>query len=128
MVEIERFLLPNEMEPFSHYCHVTRAGNHVWVSGMAGVRPDGLIPKDVVEQFQLAIETVDRCLKAAGAKARNVVKVTVLLVDINDRTAINPIRQAYFGEDLPASTLFEVSALVSPEMKVEIDVEAVIDG
>ena len=116
------------MEPFSHDCHVTRAGNHVWVSGMVGVRPDGSIPKDVVEQFQLAIETIDRCLKAAGAKAQNVVKVTVLLVDINDRTAINPIRQAYFGEDLPASTLFEVSALVSPEMKVEIDVEAVIDG
>ena len=42
------------------------------------------------------------------------------------RAAINPIRQAYFGEHRPASTLFEVSALVSPEMKVEIEVEAVV--
>jgi 2-iminobutanoate/2-iminopropanoate deaminase len=48
------------------------------------------------------------------------------LTDINDRAAINPIRQAYFGEHRPASTLFEVSALVSPEMKVEIEVEAVV--
>ena len=126
MAEIKRFLLPDEMEPVSHYCHVTRAGDRVWVSGTVGVRSDGTIPEDTVEQFQVAIDTVDRCLKAAGAEARHVVKVTVLLTDINDRAAINPIRQAYFGEHRPASTLFEVSALVSPKMKVEIEVEAVV--
>ncbi len=126
MTGIERFLLPDEMAPVSHYCHVTRAGNRVWVSGTVGVRSDGTIPEDTVEQFQVAIDTVDRCLKAAGAEARHVVKVTVLLTDISDRAAINPIRQAYFGEHRPASTLFEVSALVSPEMKVEIEVEAVV--
>lgn len=126
MTEIRRFLLPDEMEPVSHYCHATRAGDRVWVSGTVGVRSDGTIPEDTVEQFQVAIDTVDRCLKAAGAEARHVVKVTVLLTDINDRAAINPIRQAYFGEHRPASTLFEVSALVSPKMKVEIEVEAVV--
>ena len=126
MTEISRFLLPDEMEPVSHYCHATRAGDRVWVSGTVGVRSDGTIPEDTVEQFQVAIDTVDRCLKAAGAEARHVVKVTVLLTDINDRAAINPIRQAYFGEHRPASTLFEVSALVSPKMKVEIEVEAVV--
>ncbi len=126
MTGINRFLLPDEMAPVSHYCHVTRAGDRVWVSGTVGVRSDGTIPEDTVEQFQVAIDTVDRCLKTAGAEARHVVKVTVLLTDINDRAAINPIRQAYFGENRPASTLFEVSALVSPEMKVEIEVEAVV--
>ena len=126
MTEIKRFLLPDEMEPVSHYCHATRAGDRVWVSGSVGVRSNGTIPEDTVEQFQVAIDTVDRCLRAAGAEARDVVKVTVLLTDINDRAAINPIRQAYFGEHRPASTLFEVSALVAPEMKVEIEVEAVI--
>lgn len=126
MTKIERFLLPDEMQPVSHYCHATRAGDRVWVSGSVGVRSDGTIPKDTAEQFQVAIDTVDRCLRAAGAEARHVVKVTVLLTDINDRAAINPIRQAYFGEHRPASTLFEVSALVAPEMKVEIEVEAVI--
>jgi enamine deaminase RidA (YjgF/YER057c/UK114 family) len=126
MTEIQRYLLPQEMAPVSHYCHVTRAGDRVWVSGTVGVRPDGSIPADVAEQFQVAIDSVDRCLKAAGAEARHVVKVTVLLTDINDRAAINPIRQKYFGEHRPASTLFEVSALVAPEMKVEIEVEAVV--
>ena len=126
MTEIERFLLPGEMEPVSHYCHATRAGDRIWVSGTVGVRSDGSIPEDTAEQFQVAIDAVDRCLRAAGAEARHVVKVTVLLTDINDRAAINPIRRAYFGEHRPASTLFEVSALVSPEMKVEIEVEAVV--
>ena len=126
MTEIRRFLLPDEMEPVSHYCHATRAGDRVWVSGTVGVRPDGTIPEDTAEQFQVAIDTVDRCLKAAGAEVRHVVKVTVFLTDINDRAVINPIRQAYFGEHRPASTLFEVSALVSPDMKVEIEVEAVV--
>ncbi len=126
MAKIERFLLPDEMEPVSHYCHAVRAGDRIWVSGTVGVRPDGSIPEDTAEQFQIAIDALDRCLKAAGGEARHVVKVTVLLTDINDRAAINPIRQAYFGEHRPASTLFEVSALVSPEMKVEIEAEAVI--
>ena len=126
MAKIERFLLPDEMEPVSHYCHAVRAGNRVWVSGTVGVRADGSIPEDTAEQFQVAIDALDRCLKAAGGEARHIVKVTVLLTDINDRAAINPIRQAYFGDHRPASTLFEVSALVSPEMKVEIEAEAVI--
>ncbi len=126
MAKIERFLLPDEMEPVSHYCHAVRAGDRVWVSGTVGVRADGSIPEDTAEQFQVAIDALDRCLKAAGGEARHIVKVTVLLTDINDRAAINPIRQAYFGDHRPASTLFEVSALVSPEMKVEIEAEAVI--
>ena len=88
MTEIKRFLLPDEMEPVSHYCHATRAGDRVWVSGTVGVRSDGTILEDTVEQFHVAIDTVDRCLKATDAEARHVVKVTVLLTDINDRAAI----------------------------------------
>ena len=96
MTEIQRFMLPDEMKPVSHYCHVTRAGDRVWVSGTVGVKSDGTIPEDTAEQFQVAIDAVYRCLQAAGAEARHVVKVTVLLTDINDRAAINPIRQSYF--------------------------------
>ncbi len=94
MTKIERFLLPDEMEPVSHYCHATRAGDRVWVSGTVGVRSDGTIPEDTVEQFQVAIDTVDRCLKATGAEARHVVKVTVLLTDINAaRPSIRSVRR-----------------------------------
>ena len=126
MTEIERYLLPDEMEPVSHYCHAVRAGERVWISGTVGVRPDGTIPEDTGDQFQIAIDILDRCLRAAGGRSEHIVKVTVLLTDINDRAKINPIRQRYFGNNRPASTLYEVSALVAPEMKVEIEAEAVV--
>jgi enamine deaminase RidA (YjgF/YER057c/UK114 family) len=126
MTEIQRYLLPGEMEPVSHYCHAVRAGDRLWISGTVGVRPDGSIPEDTAEQFQVAIDSLDRCLRAAGGRPEHIVKVTVLLTDINDRAKINPIRQRYFGNSRPASTLYEVSALVAPEMKVEIEAEAVV--
>ncbi|MDD9902853.1 MAG: Rid family hydrolase [Rhodospirillaceae bacterium] len=126
MSKIERFLLADEMEPVSHYCHAVRSGDRVWISGTVGVRSDGSIPEDTAEQFQVAIDSLDRCLRAAGGRPEHIVKVTVLLTDIGDRAAINPIRQRYFGDNRPASTLYEVSALVAPEMKVEIEAEAVI--
>ena len=123
---IERIILSDQLKPVSHYCHVTRAGNLVWVSGLVGMRADGSIPEATVSQFDIAIAALDACLKAAGAGPEHVVKVQLFLTDINDRAAINPARQKYFGEHLPASTLVEVSALVDPRMKVEIEAQAVL--
>jgi 2-iminobutanoate/2-iminopropanoate deaminase len=127
MAKIERLMVPGQMEPVSHYCHVVRAGNLIWVSGAVGIRADGSIPADTVDQFRVALDSVDACLRAAGAGAQHVVKVNIYLTDIADRARINPLRQAYFGEHRPASTLVEISALVMPQLKVEIEAQAVID-
>ena len=70
MPPIERLMLDNQPEPVSHYCHVTKAGNLVWVSGTVGIASDGRIPEDVVEQFEVAIANMDACLKAAGGRRR----------------------------------------------------------
>jgi enamine deaminase RidA (YjgF/YER057c/UK114 family) len=99
----------------------------VWLSGTVGIRPDGSVPTDVVEQFEVAMHNLDGALRAAGGRPENIVKVQVFLIDVNDREKINPIRQAYFGEHRPASTLVGVPALVSPELKVEIEAEAILD-
>ena len=126
MPAITRLMLDDQPAPVSHYCHVVRAGNHIWVSGTVGVAPDGSVPEDVVAQFDLALASLDACLKAAGGSAEHVVKVTVFLTDVTDRKKINPARQRYFGEHRPASTLVEVSALVLPSLKVEIEAQAVL--
>ena len=123
---IERLMLEGMREPVSHYCHGVRAGDRVWVSGMVGCTPDGHIPDDVVEQFRIAMNSVDKVLRAVGGGPANVVKVQVFVTDMNDREKINPLRQDYFGEHRPASTLVEVSGLVDPRMKVEIEAEAVL--
>ena len=103
-----------------------RAGNQIWVSGAVGVRADGSIPDNAAEQAEVALANIDDCLRAAGARAEHVVKVNVYLTDIGDRGAINPVRQRYFGEHRPASTLVGVAALVLPALKVEIEAQAVI--
>jgi 2-iminobutanoate/2-iminopropanoate deaminase len=126
MSAIERKLIDGQAAPFSHYCHVVRAGDLIWVSGTVGIRQDGSIPSGVVEQFDVALQNMDACLKACGAGAENVVKVTVYLTDVGNRALINPARQRYFGVHRPASTLVEVSALVLPELQVEIEAQAVL--
>ena len=110
MPKIQRIIVPDIPKPVSHYCHVTRAGPHVWVAGVVGQAQDGSIPSDVVAQFDIAIAVMDKCLKAAGAGPEHVVKV-----------------QVYFGENLPASTLVEVKGLVDSRMKVEIECQAYVD-
>ena len=121
---IERIMVPGLLPPVSHYCHVVRAGPSVFVSGVVGWAADGTIPADVTGQFDLAIDIMDQCLKAAGAGPQHVVKVQVFMTDIAERPLINPRRIAYFGKHTPASTLVEVSALVDPRLKVEIEAQA----
>lgn len=123
---IERIMLPGIMEPVSHYCHAVKAGNLIWVSGIVGMDADGNVPDGTVAQFDLAMDVMDACLRAAGAGPEHVVKVQVFMTDISERAAINPRRIAYFGEHRPASTLVEISALVDPRLRVEIECQAVI--
>ncbi len=126
MTAIQRLLVDGQLAPVSHYCHVVRAGNTIWVSGAIGVAADGSIPADVGAQAELALASIDACLKAAGAGAEHVVKVNVYLTNVDDRAKINPARQRYFGGHRPASTLVGVTALVLPEAKVEIEATAVV--
>ena len=126
MPAITRLMVEGQPAPVSHYCHVVRAGNLIWVSGTVGMGADGSIPEAVADQFDLALRNLDACLRAAGGGPEHVVKVTVFLTDVDDRPLINPARQRYFGEHRPASTLVEVSALVLPALKVEIEAQAVL--
>jgi enamine deaminase RidA (YjgF/YER057c/UK114 family) len=96
------------------------------VSGITGARADGSIPASTVEQFDVAMTALDACLKAADAGPEHVVKVQVFMTDVSERPLINPRRIAYFGPNLPASTLVEVKGLVDPRMKVEIECQAFV--
>lgn len=127
-MSIERHMVDGELEPVSHYCHSVRAGDLIWVSGVVGMRADGSIPDGTVAQFDIAMDAMDACLRAAGGKPEDIVKVQVFMTDISERSAINPRRIDYFGVHRPASTLVEVSALVDPRMKVEIECQAMISN
>jgi 2-iminobutanoate/2-iminopropanoate deaminase len=110
-------------EPISHYTDAVRFGNMLFVSGMGPLAEDGSLVggEDVAEQARQVLHNLGAVLKSAGASPADVLKVTVYLTDIGDRTLINPVRREFFGEARPASTLVEVSALAIPGMKVEIE-------
>ena len=125
-MDIQRHMVEGQMAPVSHYCHSVRAGELIWVSGIVGMTADGFIPESTAEQFDIALDAMDDCLRAAGGRSDTVTKVQVFLTDITERALINPAREVYFGEHRPASTLVEVSALVDPRMKVEIECMGVV--
>ena len=106
------------------------------LTSAAAWRNSTLIKHNVVEEVRalkaqpgknIAIAVIDKCLKAAGAGPEHVVKVQVFMTDITERPKINPRRIAYFGDNLPASTLVEVKGLVDPRMKVEIECQAYVE-
>src|SRR5690349_21143576 len=76
---------------------------------------------DAKEQARQCLRNIDVLLRSAGATKEDVVKIGVFLTDIDDRAAVALARSEYFGDHRPASTLFEVSRLVLPELKVEIE-------
>jgi len=116
-------------EPISHYTDAVMAGGLLFVSGIVPVDEQGnVVGSDAVEQARQVFRNMELVLKAAGCGFQDVVKVTAFLLDVNDRAAINPVRQEVFGDARPASTLVEVSALAVPGALLEIEAVAAIPG
>jgi len=108
--------------PISHYAHAVIAGDALYVSGIVPVGADGeVVGEDVVAQARQVFEIMGRVLAAAGASPADVVKVTIYLLDVDDRPKINPLRQEFFGDSRPASTLVEVSRLAVEGARLEIE-------
>jgi 2-iminobutanoate/2-iminopropanoate deaminase len=107
----------------SHYTDAVRFGNILFVSGLTAHDAEGKLVggTDAAAQTRQILVNLNRVLDAAGATMADVLKVTVFLTNINDRAAINPVRQEFFGSARPASTLIELSRLALPDMKVEIE-------
>lgn len=124
----QEYRVPGQAEPISHFTDAVRAGELLFVSGIVPVdgRRELVGGGDVVEQARQVFRNMEAVLAAAGCTFADVVKVTVFLTDVDDRPLVNPIRQDVFGDARPASTLVEVSALVIPGAKIEVEAVALI--
>jgi 2-iminobutanoate/2-iminopropanoate deaminase len=124
----EEIRVAGQPEPISHYTDAVRAGDLLFVSGCVPVDADGRLVggDDVVKQARQTFANVGAVLAAAGSSFADVVKVTVFLTDVDDRTKINPVRQEVFAETRPASTLVEVSRLAVPGARIEVEAVAVV--
>ena len=118
----EEFLLAGGVPPISHYTDAVRFENTLYISGLAALDQNlNVVSDDVVEQTEAIFRQMQAILEHFGAGFENVLRVTVYLSDVGDRTKINPVRKRYFGETRPASTLIGIKELAIPGMKVEIE-------
>ena len=124
----EEIRVSGQPEPISHYTDAVRAGDLLFVSGCVPVDGDGRLVggDDIVAHARQTFGNVGAVLAAGGSSPADVVKVTVFLTDIDDRPKINPVRQEFFGDVRPASTLVEVSQLAIPGAKIEVEAVALV--
>jgi reactive intermediate/imine deaminase len=128
MATRREFRAPGQAEPISHFTDAVQAGELLFVSGIVPVDENRALVggDDVVAQARAVFANMREILAAAGCSFADVVKVTVFLTDIDDRPLVNPVRQEVFGDARPASTLVEVSALVIPGARIEVEAVALI--
>ena len=108
---------------------VTEAkGRLVFVSGMTARRPDGSIAGigDIEAQTRQVCENIKAAVEGAGGTLDDVCRVDVFVRNMEHFDAIHKVRRQYFRPPLPASTMVEVSKMVSPDYLIEINAIAVI--
>lgn len=110
------------------YVHAMRAGRTIYVAGQVARDEQGelVAPGDAAGQMRQVIANLDSVLRAAGARPEHVVKITTYLVDPADGPAVAAARGRYFGEHRPPHTGLVVAALGAPEVRVELEVIAVL--
>ncbi len=118
-------------EPAGHFSHaiaVEAKGRLVFISGMTARRPDGSIAGigDVEAQTRQVCENLKAAVEAAGGTMDDICRVDVYVRNIEHFEKIHRVRREYFKAPAPASTMVEVTKLVSPEYLVEISAIALV--
>ena len=110
------------------YSRAVQVGNLVFVAGTTAVDEHGNVvgPGSPRGQATFIYEKIGRALAEAGASLTDVVRVRTFVTDITRWEEVGEVQGQVFAEIRPAATLVEVSALVSPELLVEIEVDAII--
>jgi 2-iminobutanoate/2-iminopropanoate deaminase len=118
-------------EPAGHFSHaiaVEAKGRLVFISGMTARRPDGSIAGigDVEAQTRQVCENLKAAVEAAGGTMDDICRVDVYVRNIEHFEKIHRVRREYFNAPAPASTMVEVTKLVSPEYLIEISAIALV--
>jgi len=106
---------------YSHQVEITEDERLLVLSGQVGMREDGTVPEDQIEQLEVIFENILRNLEAANMSAKDILKLTYYVVGEMDTVKRRAIITSKLGEHKPCSTFLYVAGLVSPVYKVEVE-------
>jgi enamine deaminase RidA (YjgF/YER057c/UK114 family) len=110
----------SEFESTVGYSRAVRIGPYIAVAGTTGAG-DG-----IASQARDALRRIDTALQEVGASLSDVIRTRIFVTDISLWAEVGKVHAEVFGDIRPAATMVEVTALIAPELKVEIEVDAYI--
>ncbi len=128
MIQRQNISSGSTWEPIIGYSRAVRMGNVVHVSGTTASGADGNLVGlgDPYAQTVQVLKNIQAALAQAGATAQDVVRTRIYLTNMDQWQEIAKAHGEVFGEIRPATVILEVSRLISPEMLVEIEAEAIV--
>nr|WP_204261253.1 RidA family protein [Blastococcus saxobsidens] len=116
----------NPWEPVVGYSRIVVRGDTAWISGTTSM-VDGAVahPGDAAAQTRQVLTTIERSLERAGFTLADVVRTRIYVTDIGRWEEVGRVHGEFFGDIRPAATMVEVSALIDPDLLVEIEADAV---
>jgi enamine deaminase RidA (YjgF/YER057c/UK114 family) len=117
-----------QWDPIFGYSRVVRVGPYVYVSGTTATDKSGnvvAIGNPYIQSIQI-IKNIQTALQKVDASLNDVVRTRVYTTNINNWDKIGQAHLEFFKEIRPACTLVEVSHLISPEILVDMEADAIV--